>query len=141
MSLPTSGSLPDRQALLASAREAARAAYAPYSRFRVGAAVLAADGRVFPGCNVENASYGLCLCAERNALASAIAAGARHFLAVAVTCLDANPSLGPNGRTPCGACRQWLFELAPDALVHIDGIDQPVPCRELLPMGFTLHQG
>lgn len=134
-----SSSLPDRDQLIAAAREAARAAYAPYSKFRVGAVVLSDDGRLFPGCNVENASYGLCLCAERNALASAIAAGARRFIAVAVTCLDASPALGPEGRSPCGACRQWLLELAPDALIHLDGIERPYTSRELLPLGFVLN--
>jgi len=115
--------LPDRESLLAAARVAAQAAYAPYSKFRVGAVVLTDDGRLFSGCNVENASYGLCLCAERNALASAIAAGARRFTAVAVTCLDACPALGPEGRSPCGACRQWLLELADSGTIHLDGID------------------
>jgi cytidine deaminase len=131
--------VPDRESLLAAARVAAQAAYAPYSRFRVGAVVLADDGRLFSGCNVENASYGLCLCAERNALASAIAAGARRFTAVAVTCLDASPSLGPEGRSPCGACRQWLLELAPDATIHLDGIERSWTSRELLPLGFVLN--
>jgi cytidine deaminase len=131
--------VPDRESLLAAARVAAQAAYAPYSRFRVGAVVLADDGRLFSGCNVENASYGLCLCAERNALASAIAAGARRFTAVAVTCLDASPALGPEGRSPCGACRQWLLELAPDATIHLDGIERPWTSRELLPLGFVLN--
>jgi len=130
--------LPNREALLAAARAAARFAYAPYSRFRVGAVVIADDGRPFSGCNVENASYGLCLCAERNALASAIAAGARGFQAVAVACLDADSSLGANGRAPCGACRQWLLELAPDAVVHLDGVERTYTVRELLPLGFTL---
>jgi cytidine deaminase len=139
-SSPAGGpSIPDRDSLIAAARKAALAAYAPYSQFRVGAVVVADDGRLFPGCNVENASYGLCLCAERNALASAIAAGARRFTAVAVTCLDASPSLGPEGRSPCGACRQWLLELAPDAIIHLDGIERPYTSRELLPLGFVLN--
>jgi len=135
---PGSGALPAREVLLEAARAAARFAYAPYSKFRVGAVVIAEDGRQFGGCNVENASYGLCLCAERNALASAIAASARGFRAVAVACLDADSSLGPNGRAPCGACRQWLLELAPDAVVYLDGVEQVYTVRELLPLGFTL---
>lgn len=130
--------IPGRDALLASARAAARHAHAPYSRFRVGAVVLSGDGRVFHGCNVENASYGLTTCAERVALASAIAAGARSIQAVAVACLDADAALGPEGRSPCGACRQWMLELAPEAVVHIDGVDQPMAVRDLLPMGFRL---
>lgn len=130
--------LPDREVLLAAARAAAQSAYAPYSKFRVGAVVVADDGRWFGGCNVENASYGLCLCAERSALAAAIAAGVRRFRAVAVTCLDAAPDLGPSGRSPCGACRQWLLELAPDAVVYLDGVEKAYTPRELLPFGFKL---
>jgi cytidine deaminase len=128
---------PEATTLIAAARAAALNAYAPYSHFRVGAAVATERG-VFTGCNVENASYGLCLCAERNALSTAIAAGARKVSAVAVTCVDAKESRGLNGRMPCGACRQWLLELAPDADVFIDGTDRTFPVRELLPHGFTL---
>jgi cytidine deaminase len=127
----------ERQSLAAAARRAAEQAYAPYSKFRVGAAVLSEQG-MFTGCNVENASYGLCLCAERAAIAAAIAAGARQFRAVAVACLDADASLGLNGRTPCGACRQWLLELAPDAEVIIDGDERIFTVREMLPHGFEL---
>lgn len=130
--------VPDRQALLAAARVAAGSAHAPYSRFRVGAVVLAGDGRVFRGCNVENASYGLSLCAERSALAAAVAAGARGIVAVAVACVDADAGLGVTGRTPCGACRQWLLELAPDAVIHLDGVEQTFTAGELLPDGFRL---
>ena len=131
----------ERQQLTTAAQAAAGRAYAPYSKFRVGAAVLAADGRIFPGGNVENASYGLSLCAERSALASAVAAGARQFRAVAVACIDADPALGLNGRMPCGAGRQWLLELAPDAeLIVTGGADEArvFTVRELLPHGFTL---
>ena len=129
---------PGLDALMAAARAVALHAHAPYSRFRVGAAVLAEDGRVFVGCNVENASYGLALCAERTALAAAIAAGARRFLAIAVTCPDADPHAGPQGGSPCGACRQWMLELAPDAIVCLDGVPGQHPVRSLLPMGFRL---
>lgn len=128
---------PEATELIAAARAAALNAYAPYSHFRVGAAIATEQG-VFTGCNVENASYGLCLCAERNALASAIATGARRVSAVAVACVDAKESLGLNGRMPCGACRQWLLELAPEAEVLIDGADRAFRVRELLPHGFTL---
>lgn len=128
----------ERQQLVAVARLAAQRAYAPYSKFRVGSAVLSELG-TFTGCNVENASYGLCLCAERNALSTAIAAGARQFHAVAVACLDADASLGLNGRMPCGACRQWLLELAPEAEVVIAGEDRIFTVRELLPHGFELR--
>lgn len=91
--------------LVEKAREARTRAYAPYSRFAVGAAALAADGRVFSGCNVENASFGLTICAERNALAAAIAAGQRP-VAVAVVTEDGSTA-------PCGACRQVLAEFSP----------------------------
>jgi len=98
--------------LMAEAEDARRAAYAPYSRFRVGAALLAEDGRVFRGCNVENASYGLTVCAERVALWKAVSEGARRFAALAVA--------GSAGRAapPCGACRQALAELAPDLTIY-----------------------
>lgn len=94
--------------LLVRAREARAHAYAPYSRFPVGAALLAADGRVFTGCNVENASFGLTNCAERVAIGKAVSEGAHHFVAIAVT--------GPEDHapcTPCGACRQVLSEFGP----------------------------
>ena len=81
-------------------------AYAPYSRFAVGAAVLAADGRIFAGCNVENLSYGLTNCAERVAIGAAIAAGVRDFIAVAVVADTELPI------SPCGACRQVLAEFS-----------------------------
>jgi len=93
-----------RQKLLAAARAVRARAHAPYSRFRVGAAVLDERGRIHAGCNVENASYGLTVCAERNAIAAAVAAGARRIDAVAVVSAAAV--------TPCGACRQVIAELA-----------------------------
>ncbi|QHI68139.1 cytidine deaminase [Tichowtungia aerotolerans] len=90
--------------LLETARAAARQAYAPYSGFKVGAALLCADGTVFTGCNIENASYGLTNCAERTAVFSAIAAGRRDFVAMAVV------ADGEGVPYPCGACRQVLSE-------------------------------
>jgi cytidine deaminase len=99
------------EALIAAAAAVRERAYAPYSRFRVGAAVRAADGTVFTGCNVENASYGLTICAERNALAHAVSAGAQSFSAVAV--------VTENGVMPCGACRQVLVEFAPQMTVIV----------------------
>jgi cytidine deaminase len=97
--------------LIAAAAAVRERAYAPYSRFLVGAALRAADGTIFAGCNVENASYGLTICAERNAVAQAIAAGARDFTAVAV--------VSENGVTPCGACRQVLVEFGPEMTVIV----------------------
>ncbi len=125
--------------LLLQAEQAAARAYAPYSKFRVGAAVLA-GGRIFTGVNVENASYGLTLCAERSALSAWIAAGGREGVgdvkAIAVCCLDADGKKGGTGCMPCGACRQWLVELAPDALLVASGLERPVTVRELLPLAF-----
>ena len=92
-------------ALIACAIRARESAYAPYSKYRVGAAVVGEDDRVFFGCNVENASYGLSLCAERNALASAVANCCKRIKAVVVVTADSPPS------APCGACRQWISEL------------------------------
>lgn len=123
--------------LLEHARQAATRAYAPYSRFRVGAAVVA-GGRVFIGCNVENASYGLCMCAERVAAFKAISDGESRLSMVAVSCVDADPALGAAGRMPCGACRQVLAELAnPDLPIIIDGVGE-LTLTELLPQAFRL---
>ena len=124
-------------ALVLQARAAAERAYAPYSKFRVGAA-LVAGGRTFLGCNVENASYGLTLCAERVAMFAAVAAGQRPIERLAVSCPDAAPDLGADGRMPCGACRQVMAELlAPDAVVDVDGVGQ-FTLAELLPHPFAL---
>jgi cytidine deaminase len=96
------------RALIEAATAAHARAYAPYSRFQVGAAVLGRTGRIFGGCNVENVSYGLSSCAERNAIFGAVAAGERQFSAVAV--FTTAETLTP----PCGACRQVLMEFATD---------------------------
>jgi cytidine deaminase len=97
--------------LRAAAKQAAGRAYAPYSRFRVGAAVLTSSGKIFAGCNVENASYGLCNCAERTAIFSAVAAGERTLQCVVVY----TPT--PGATAPCGACRQVIHEFGPRAQV------------------------
>lgn len=123
--------------LLEHARRARAQAYAPYSRFPVGAALLTEDGSVVPGCNVENASFSLTNCAERVALGSAIAQGRRGFQAIAV--------VGPEddvATAPCGSCRQALFEFAPELWVVMPGSDAPrvVPLRELLPGAFDAQR-
>ena len=94
-----------------AARAAARGAYAPYSKFRVGAAVLGGSGKIYSGCNVENASYGLCNCAERTAIFSAVASGERKVRAVIVY----TPTIAPT--MPCGACRQVINEFGPTATI------------------------
>jgi cytidine deaminase len=128
---------PSADRLLLLAREAAERAYVPYSRFRVGAAVEA-SGQTYAGCNVENASYGLTVCAERIALFTAVAAGHRRVERIAVTCVDAGPELGESGRMPCGACRQVMAELmGPDGEVLVDGV-RTFRVSELLPSAFTL---
>lgn len=119
----------DDESLHERARHAAKAAYAPYSGFSVGAAVLARDGRLFVGANVENASYGLALCAERAALSRAVAEGVRpgEIAAVAVTA------------SPCGACRQWLAEFGVERVVFpLDGVLVVRRASELLPDTFRL---
>lgn len=124
----------DEQELLAAASKARELAYAPYSNFRVGAALLSADGQVFLGANIENAAYGSTLCAERVALPAAVVAGVRNFVMLAVV------GDGDGPCTPCGACRQVLFEFAPDLVVvagGADGASQRFDLgRDLLPAGF-----
>ncbi|MDO4552926.1 MAG: cytidine deaminase [Bacillota bacterium] len=123
----------DRELFLMAAA-AAEKAYAPYSGFRVGAALLAKDGRVFTGVNVENASYGAGICAERTAAVKAVSEGCREFSALAVA--------SPDGEAwPCGICRQFLYEFG-DTLRVITGPDpEQLEARnitELLPKGFRL---
>jgi cytidine deaminase len=123
----------DRDALVASARRARGSAYAPYSRFTVGAAILADDGRTFTGANVENASYGLSMCAERTAAFHAAAEGARRFTAVAVAASNDEPTW------PCGACRQVLWEFGPDLVVVSTGLggrSEERRLADLLPAAF-----
>jgi cytidine deaminase len=122
--------------LEATARKAARASYSPYSKFPVGAAVLTGGGKVFAGCNVENASYGLCNCAERTAIFSAVAAGERALAAVVVY----TPTT--TATAPCGACRQVINEFGPDVLVIsvCDANDRRENrLNELLPGAFGPH--
>ena len=122
--------------LIEAAERAQQQAYAPYSRYRVGAAVEGEDGSVFAGCNVENASYGLVMCAERVAIGAAVAAGVRRFRRVVVVS-DSEPPAAP-----CGACRQVIFEFAPDADVLAVGprSSHRWTMRELLPAAFSGSQ-
>jgi cytidine deaminase len=126
-----------RDELIALAREAARHAHCPYSHFHVGAVVVA-GGRRYTGVNIEISSYGLTLCAERAALAAAISDGAGPITEVAVACIDAAPGAPLSERTPCGACRQWLADLAPQAAIYIDGADGSFTVADLLPYAFSL---
>ena len=130
-------SLPiNRAQLIAAAKRAMTNAYAPYSKFRVGAAVLTSTGRIFTGCNIENASYGMTNCAERTAIFSAIAAGGPklEIRAVAVVNDRGVPC------SPCGACRQVIYEFGPGATVFFPGAKgwKQVQITELLPEGFRL---
>ena len=127
---------PVRQALVAAARAARSHAHAPYSHFRVGAAILDDQDRVHVGCNVENASYGLTVCAERNAIAAAVVGGARRIRAIAVVTPTKPPA------TPCGACRQALAEFGDEqTLVMLASPTGPATNRRLgslLPESFRL---
>ncbi len=117
--------------LLQLAREAMERSYSPYSKWPVGAALLSADGRIFQGCNIENASFGLTNCAERTAVFKAVSEGATEFTAIAIAARESAP-------WPCGACRQVLNEFAPDirVLVTWDGKTDEAPLSALLPHGF-----
>lgn len=97
------------ETLIRSSIEVRENAYAPYSKFQVGAAAMTPDGKVFAGCNVENASYGLCICAERNAICQAVAAGESRFLAIAIAAVPL--------AMPCGACRQFIHEFGGETIV------------------------
>jgi len=129
----TQGLSPKERDLVALALEARKKAYAPYSRFQVGAALLAESGEVYLGCNVENASYGLSICAERVALFKAVAAGERRFKAIAV--------VTETMATPCGSCRQVLAEFGEDKLqiivADLEGQMEVYALGELLPATFT----
>jgi cytidine deaminase len=119
--------------LLQLAATAAQLAHSPYSKIKVGAALQARDGQVFTGCNVENASYGLTLCAERVAMVKAISAGAREFSSIAIVTDQAKTLM------PCGACRQFLYEFAPQLVVVCQGASGPrqqAVLSDLLPRAF-----
>ncbi len=121
------------EALKQAALDARLRAHAPFSHFLVGAAIETADGRIWSGCNVENSSYGLTMCAERTSIFSAVAAGARHFIRCAVV-VD-TPKLTP----PCGACRQVLWDLCGDLeilLFNLQGEEATYRLTDLLPHAF-----
>lgn len=120
--------------LVALAKEAMQNAYVPYSHFKVGAALLAKDGTVFKGCNIENASYGATNCAERTAIFKAVSEGYREFEKIAVVASSGDYA------SPCGICRQVLFEFLPDGKVILDSEEKGMvtySVRELLPCGFS----
>lgn len=123
----------ENRELITKAKEAMANAYVPYSSFQVGAALLAKDGRVFTGCNVENATFGATICAERTAVTKAVSEGAREFEKIAIV------SSGGDFTPPCGICRQVLFEFMPMGQVVLwsekEG-EQEFPLSDLLPMGF-----
>jgi cytidine deaminase len=123
----------EHEALLNAAKQARENAHAPYSNFRVGAALRASSGRIFGGCNIENASYGLTLCAERVAIFKALSEGERNFEAIAVV-TDADV-LTP----PCGACRQIVWEFCGDVpvlLANLQGKRESVKMSDLFPKPF-----
>ena len=125
-----------QRALIEAAKEAIDSAYAPYSNYKVGAAVLTADGRIFTGANIENAAYGECLCAERVAVAKAVFEGVRELAALATAAEDGRPA------APCGGCRQVIAEFSPDCLVIMAGDGETIvkSLSELLPMAFKLKR-
>ncbi|XP_072025207.1 cytidine deaminase-like [Amphiura filiformis] len=128
-------SLPENiQDLCRKSEEMKKAAYCPYSNFRVGAAILSKDGQVFEGCNVENASYSLGVCAERCAILKAVSEGYKEFSAIAVASDIKDYHIGP-----CGACRQVIYEFGKDMDIYLtrpDGTFIKTTARELMPHGF-----
>ena len=123
----------DERELIQAALEGSKHAYIPYSNYRVGAALLTESGEIFTGCNVENAGYSPTICAERTALVKAVSEGQRAFQAVAV--------VTRNGGSPCGVCRQALFEFSPGMIVLLADLDGNLclttTLDALLPHGFT----
>ncbi|MEM7456789.1 MAG: cytidine deaminase [Planctomycetota bacterium] len=131
-----------RDELISAAIEARQLAYAPYSDFAVGAALLTTDGRLFVGCNVENASYGLAICAERTAICKAVSEGYRKFQTIVVAAV---PPSGVTHVSPCGACRQFIVEFGTDIeVIAVNADDSSVTkswkIGELIPDNFTFDQ-
>lgn len=125
------------QQLLDKAKEVMNNAYAPYSNFKVGAAILTGSGDVYTGCNIENASYGATICAERTAAVKAVSEGHRRFLKIAIVSMEGTYTY------PCGMCRQFLSEfMAEDGMVIVEdsteGIKE-IAFKELLPLSFSLN--
>jgi cytidine deaminase len=131
-----------QEELLTAAEEAAQLSYSPYSKFTVGAAVYA-DGRIFQGANIENASSNLGICAERVSIAHARMHNATTIEGIALYCLDpkkgSQGSLVENQCLPCGACLQWISELAPDAWIITNSSKRVYSLSDLLPKPFTLR--
>jgi cytidine deaminase len=124
--------------LIAAAKRVRANAYAPYSHFQVGAALLGSDGRIYTGCNVENASYGLSVCAERTAVFQAVSQGLTSFQALALVADSEEPV------SPCGACRQVLAEFSPEMpvlMVNLKGKIVRSTVEKLLPSSFTFQKG
>jgi cytidine deaminase len=117
--------------LLKEARSAQKRSYSPYSNFRVGAAILTNDGKIFSGCNVENVSYGLSICAERVALFKAVSEGNEKFEAIAIS------GSSKKATFPCGACRQVLAEFSKNMKVYLDNDDKDYQLDILLPHPFS----
>lgn len=130
MTAPTTSEL---ETLIAAASAVRTRAYAPYSQYQVGAALLGTNGAVYTGCNVENAAYPATLCAERSAVVKAVSEGVRDFSACVVVTHD--------GGSPCGICRQVLYEFSPDMMIYMGDehghIHHAVSLRDLLPYGFN----
>lgn len=124
--------------LVAAARRAAQHAYVPYSSFRVGAAILTASGEIVTGCNVENAAYGSSICAEANAITTAVALGEQSMATIAVACIDAD---SVEGAYPCGNCRQLINEFGIGRVIITTAVGESRSHShtELLPHGFSLE--
>lgn len=123
-----------RSLLLREARKARKKSYSPYSKFKVGAALMTSDGKIFSGCNVENSSYGLSICAERTAVFKAVSEGHKKINSIAITSSGSTPTF------PCGACRQVLAEFNPKMKIYLDGDDSEYFIYELLTHAFSKSQ-
>jgi cytidine deaminase len=120
-----------REILIQKARDAMKLAYSKYSNFQVGSAILTSDNQIFTGCNIENISFGVTICAERVAFFKAVSEGYRKFKAIALT------SSGKDATFPCGACRQVLSEFGDDIIVYVDKDPKDYDLSELLPHSFS----